>query len=82
MKPIYFPFTYIPETVAKPLSRFLGRAIVFQPVLNNQPEALVRLEGNGCIEIRVPYTEDEDRLISCSKEFKQWGGFIRVKKLR
>ncbi|MBC2717101.1 MAG: hypothetical protein HF978_17490 [Desulfobacteraceae bacterium] len=73
MKPIYFPFTYIPESVAKPLSQFLGRIIVFQPVSNNQPEALHQLEENGSIEIRVPYSEDEDRLVGCLKEFKQWG---------
>ena len=73
MKPIYFPFTYIPETIAKPLSQFLGRIIVLQPVLNNQPRALRRLAENGCIDTYVPYVEDEDRLISCLKEFTQWG---------
>jgi hypothetical protein len=51
MKPIYFPFTYIPESVADSLSRFLGRIIVLQPVLNNQPELLHRLEEDRQIEI-------------------------------
>jgi len=73
MKPIYFPFTYIPEAIAQPLSQILGRIIVLQPVLNSQPKALRRLAENGCIDIRVPYIEDEDRLISCLKEFTQWG---------
>jgi len=73
MTPIYFPFTYMPESVAKSLSRFLGRTIVLQPVLNNQPKALGRLEADGHIKIRVPFTEDEDRLNACSKEFQQWG---------
>jgi len=73
MKPIYFPFTYIPESVAKSLSQFLGRIIVLQPVLNNQPELLHRLEEDSQIGICVPFTEDEDRLNACSKEFQQWG---------
>ncbi|MDA3895291.1 MAG: hypothetical protein PF482_03970, partial [Desulfobacteraceae bacterium] len=73
MKPIYFPFTYIPESVADSLSRFLGRIIVLQPVLNNQPELLHRLEEDRQIEIHVPFTEDEDRLNACSKDFQQWG---------
>ena len=73
MKPIYFPFTYIPESVAKPLSRFLGRIDVLQPLLNKQPELLGRLEESGCIDILVPFTDDEDRLTACSKDFQQWG---------
>ncbi len=73
MKPIYFPFTYMPESVAESLSRFLGRIMVFQPVANNQPQALRRLEENGLIDIRVPYAEDEDRLFGCLKEYKEWG---------
>lgn len=73
MKPIYFPFTYIPESVAKPLSRFLGRIDVLQPLLNKQPELLGRLEEEGFIEIRVPFSEDEDRLTACSKDFQHWG---------
>lgn len=73
MKPIYFPFTYIPESVAKPLSRFLGRIDVMQPLLNKQPELLGRLEEEGFIEIRVPFSEDEDRLTACSKDFQHWG---------
>jgi hypothetical protein len=51
----------------------LGRIDVLQPVLNNQPESLGRLEEEGCIEIRVPFTEDEDRLTACSKDFQHWG---------
>lgn len=73
MKPIYFPFTYIPESVAEPLTRFLGPAVVLQPVLRNQPEVHRRLEENGRIKIRVPYTDDEDRLVACAAEFKEWG---------
>ncbi len=73
MKPIYFPFTYIPETIATPLSQFLGRIIVLQPVLNNQPKVLCRLAENGYIDTYVPYIEDEDRLNNCLKEFIQWG---------
>jgi hypothetical protein len=73
MKPIYFPFTYIPKSVAKPLSLFLGRVDLLQPVLNKQPELLGRLQEEGFIEIRVPLTEDEDRLTACSKDFQQWG---------
>jgi len=73
MKPIYFPFTYIPEAVANSLSRFLGRIVLLQPVQNNQPDLLRRLEEGSYIEIHVPFTEEEDRLIACSKDFQHWG---------
>ena len=73
MKPIYFPFTYIPETIATALFQFLGPVIVLQPSANNQPETLRRLEHDGCIEIRVPNAEDEERLERCLTEFMEWG---------
>jgi len=73
MKPIYFPFTYIPETIATTLNQFLGSLMVLQPSAGNQPQTLRRLERDGCIEICVASGEDEERLERCLKEFVAWG---------
>lgn len=72
-KPIYFPFTYISESTAALLSRFMGPVIVFQPDEINQPETLGRLESDGHIEIRVPAADFGDRLAQCLTEFAEWG---------
>lgn len=73
MKPIYFPFTYIPESVANALFQFLGSIIIFQPVAQSQPDTLNRLAQEGITEIRAPFTEDDERLVRCLEEFKEWG---------
>jgi len=72
-QPIYFPFTYMPESTAARLSGFMGPVIVFQPNELNQPETIGRLERDGHIEIRVPAAGDGDRLEQCLIEFTQWG---------
>ncbi len=72
-KPIYFPFTYIPESTAALLSGFMGPVTVFQPIELHRPETLGRLERDGHIEIRVPAADNEDRLAQCLSEFTEWG---------
>ena len=73
MKPIYFPFTYIPDVFVHPLIHCFGEMIVLQPVLQNQPVSLRALSDKGQVEIRVPCPEEEERLMACSREFRDWG---------
>ncbi|MDO9265091.1 MAG: hypothetical protein Q7U02_14070, partial [Desulfosalsimonadaceae bacterium] len=74
MKPVYFPFTYIPEPIARQISRLFGRTIVYLPMPAGFPKAMRQLETDGCIDLRVPYPEDGDRLVQSCREFKTWGG--------
>lgn len=73
MKPAYFPFTYIPEPIARKLNSFFDRVIVYQPIVTKMPEMIRQLETENLIEIRVPDKEDEERLIQFCGEFKKWG---------
>ena len=73
MNPVYFPFTYIEESVAMKINSIFGRAIIYQPISSVIPESIRHLEKDGRIEIRVPVQGDEDRLIQFCTEFKEWG---------
>jgi len=73
MKPVYFPFTYIPEPVARLMERLFGRTIVYLPTPTGFPEAMRQLQADGCIDLRVPYPDYEDRLKQSCREFKAWG---------
>ncbi|MFZ2631023.1 MAG: hypothetical protein WA081_16080 [Desulfosalsimonadaceae bacterium] len=74
MKPVYFPFTYIPEPVARQLEQLFGPTIVYRPIPADFPEAMRRLQADGCIDLRIPYPEEGDRLVQSCREFKTWGG--------
>lgn len=73
MKPAYFPFTYIPEPIARKLNSFFDSVIVYQPIDTKMPKIIRQLEQENLIEIRVPDNEDEERLIQFCGEFKKWG---------
>jgi len=72
IEPIYFPFTCVAESVARNLSRLLGRILVFQPIQGRPPESLRRCEANGWIDVKAPWTGDEDQLMAFFNEFKDW----------
>jgi len=40
MRPIYFPFTYIPIPIVQAIHSCFGRAVVYQPSLSNIPEEM------------------------------------------
>jgi len=73
MNPVYFPFTYIPESVVKRIHLLFGRVIAYQPVSSAIPELMRQHEQDGRIEIRVPVKDDEDRLIRFCRELCEWG---------
>lgn len=73
MNPIYFPFTYIPESIVEKINSLFGRVIVYQPIFTAVPETIRQLEKDGRIEIRVPVQDDDERLIKFCAEFKEWG---------
>ncbi|RJP92560.1 MAG: hypothetical protein C4518_06805 [Desulfobacteraceae bacterium] len=73
MKPVYFPFTYITEPVARQLSQLFGPAIVYLPMSSGFPESMRQLQADGCIDLRVPCPDDGDRLMRSCREFKSWG---------
>lgn len=73
MKPIYFPFTYISEQVAKALNAYFERVVVYQPSSSlNTPKTMQKLAENGVIDIRIPIKDNEDKLNAIVKDYKTW----------
>ncbi len=73
MKPVYFPYTYIKETVAENLCACFNQVTVCQPSGHNIPEKMQKLAQKGLIELRVPVSGDELKLESLIKEYNKWG---------
>ena len=73
MKPVYFPFTYINDTVARDLYACFGQITVYQPGAHNIPENMQRLANEGLLDLKVPVSGDEAKLEALIKEYKEWG---------
>lgn len=73
MKPVYFPFTYIGEPLARRLCQLFGRTTVYLPTSANIPGNMSQLQSDGCIEFCFPFSDDGDRLTSLGRNFKAWG---------
>ena len=73
MKPVYFPFTYINDAVARDLHTCFGQVTVYQPIANNIPDNMQRLADEGTLDVKVPVSGDEARLIALIKEYNEWG---------
>ena len=72
MKPIYFPYTYIPEASVMALKRLFGRFVVYQPDRGNIPAVIKKLEEEKSIDIRVPIERDEAKLHETMSAFETW----------
>jgi len=72
MKAVYFPFTYLPESTARQLTRLVGPVVVYQPLEPLIPAEMKDLESKGLIEIRTPVAGDEERLRAALAEFTEW----------
>jgi hypothetical protein len=72
MKAVYFPFTCLSESIARPLARLVGPVVVYQPVETAIPADIEALASRGLIEIRTPLAGDEDRLRGALAEFTEW----------
>lgn len=55
------------------MARLFGATIVYLPMPAGYPEAMRQLQADGCIDMRVPYPDDGDRLMQSCREFKAWG---------
>ena len=62
MKPIFFPFTYVSDSVAQALTACFGQFIVYQPLAGKIPEQMRPWVEKGILDIRVPVTEDQKEL--------------------
>lgn len=72
MIPAYMPFTYLPESTARVLTRLVGPIVVYQPSEKNIPDGLRTLVSQGLVEIRTPVIHDSDRVDAALAEFTEW----------
>jgi hypothetical protein len=72
MKPIYFPFTYIPKTVVDALSLCFQQTVIYQPAHFTVSDSLHNWSREGELEIRIPVEGDEARLVEILKDYRQW----------
>jgi hypothetical protein len=72
MKPIYFPFTYVPRNVAHALAAIFGGFIVYQPSGKKLPDEMQSWVEAGVMEIRVPDQTDDQGLEKVVKDFRSF----------
>jgi hypothetical protein len=77
MKPIYFPFTYVPNTVAESLSACFGQFIVYRPLEENLSAQLQFWIDRGVADVRVPVSGHEAELKTAIKNYQDWADLHR-----
>ncbi len=77
MKPIYFPFTFIPEPAAEALSLFFRQIVIYQPSNRKIPEKMQNEAESGFLDIRIPVTGDEVKLDAVLKDYTNWANIHR-----
>jgi hypothetical protein len=74
MKPIYFPFTYVPHGVAQALATCFERFIVYQPSGKKVPDEMRSWIAANVMEVRVPDQADDQTLEEVVKDFRSFAG--------
>jgi len=72
MKPIYFPFTFVSDRVAKAVTACFGQFIVYRPLNDKLPEQMQPWVDQGVLDLRLPVTENEKALKTAVKNYLDW----------
>jgi len=72
MKPIYFPFTYIPKSVGKALSACFRQTAVYQISGTKIPKDMQELSRDGILDIRIPEEVNGEFLDKILKDYRNW----------
>jgi hypothetical protein len=72
MKPIYFPFTYVPQWVAKALAACFERFIVYQPSGRSLPAKMQAWIEAHIMDVHVPVENDEEALLKTVKDLQAY----------
>jgi len=87
MKPVYLPFTYVSDPIAEALCACFTQIVIYQPVGNQVPENMLKLEKEGVLDIRTPVRGDEGKIDAICRDYREWltihqGGEIGVLKVQ
>jgi hypothetical protein len=72
MKPIYFPFTHVSDSVAVALTACFGQFVVYRPLTEKVPAAMQSWIDLGALDVRVPAAENEKELETAIKNYLNW----------
>jgi len=72
MKPILFPFTYIPDAVLTAMGTCFNRFVAYQPSGLSVPAAMRDLQDRGSLSIRMPVKSDANKLATVLKQYRSW----------
>ena len=72
MKPIYFPFTYISDSVAEAVAACFGQFIIYQPYCGKVPDQMQRWAEQGVMELRTPVADEDKDLTEIVKGYLDW----------
>jgi hypothetical protein len=72
MKPIYFPFTYVPQSVAQALAACFQRFIVYQPSGKKVPDEMQPWVAANVMEVRIPDQTDDQAIEKVVKDFRSF----------
>ena len=72
MKPIYFPFTYVPESVGKALAACFRQTTVYQISGTKIPEDMQELSQEGILDIRIPVEVNAEFFDKVFKDYRDW----------
>jgi hypothetical protein len=74
LKPVYFPFTYVPQWVAETLAAFFEQFTVYQPSGRKLPSEMQPWIEANVMEVRVPVQTKDENLARVAKEFRSFAG--------
>jgi hypothetical protein len=74
MKPVYFPFTYVPQWVAETLAACFKQFTVYQPSGRKLPPEMLPWSEANVMEVRVPVQTEDEALAKMAKEFQTFAG--------
>jgi len=74
IKPVYFPYTYVPQWVAETLTACFKRFTVYQPSGRKLPSEMQPWIEANVMEVRVPVQTEDAALAKMTKEFRVFAG--------
>jgi hypothetical protein len=75
MKPIFFPSTWVSDSVAQALAVCFGQFIAYQPLAGKIPDHMRPWVEKGILDIREPLTADQKALEAVLKNYLSWADF-------
>jgi hypothetical protein len=74
MTPIYFPFTWADASTIHAITAVFPKIAMYRPRASRTPSLLHPFEQTGNLEIRVPVTDDSDKLEMLVADYQMWAG--------